>query len=327
MGMVLYQEQVMLLLREVGRMEWADVQMLRRAMSKSYGLEFFEQFYERFQNGARLNGIADDDTREMWELMIHFGSYGFNRSHAVAYAIISYWCAWLKSHHPLEFACASLMHSADEEQATRLLREILKEGVIEYIPFDKVHSQANWSIHDGKILGGLTGIKKVGEKTAASIIKNRAANTLTKKQKEILDNPDLVYGDLYPAERMFGHYYADPDANGIRGELTYIGDIEEGSEGSFAIIAKMNTKDIRDLNETLSLARRNGVRCERDNLFMNLALEDDTGKITGTIGRFDYKKPMGKEIRDAPSGSWWIFRGNVRKGFRKIYIQKLKRLS
>jgi DNA-directed DNA polymerase III PolC len=326
-GMVLYQEQVMMLLREVGNMEWADVQMLRRAMSKSLGLEFFEQFYDRFLAGARANKVPDEDTRKMWELMIHFGSYGFNRSHAVAYAIISYWCAWLKAHHPLEFACAALMHAKDEDQAKRLLREIVREGQIGYIPFDRHHSQKNWTIHNGKILAGLTTIKGVGEKMADRIIENRATGKFTPRQEQILSNPDLQFADLFPAERMYGDYYRDPEAHGVRGKLTYLRDITNQSEGSFAIIAKMNTKDIRDLNETSSLARRGGKVIKKDNLFMNLEMEDDTDKIIATIGRFDYSKPIGKQIRDAPAGSWWIIRGNVRLGFRKLYIQKIRRLS
>ena len=327
LGMVLYQEQVMQLLRDVGRMEWADVQILRRAMSKSLGLEFFEKFYERFQNGARLNGLPDDKTRHMWELMITFGSYGFNRSHAVAYAIISYWCAWLKAHHPLEFAVAALKHAKDEDQTRRLLREIVNEGNINYIPFDPVHSQENWSVWNGAILGGLTAIKGVAAKSAASIMKNRAAGTLTKRQKELLENPPLMYEDLFPAARMFGDYYENPQDHSIRGKLTYLRDITNTSEGSFAVIVQMNTKDIRDLNETASLARRGGKRINKDNLFMNLDLADDTDKIVGTIGRFDYNKPIGREIRDAPTGSWWIMRGDVRLGFRKLYIKKIRRLK
>lgn len=326
-GMVLYQEQVMMLLRDVGRMEWADVQMLRRAMSKSLGLEFFEQFYSRFQDGARQNGIPDDKTRQMWELMIHFGSYGFNRSHAVAYAIISYWCAWIKAHHPLEFACAALKHAADDDQAVRLLREIINEGQIKYVPFDRNHSQVSWSIHNGAILGGFTAIKGVGVKKAEMFIRNRAQGTFTKQQEALLADPPLMFADLFPAERMFGHIYDDPDSNGIRGPITRLRDITEKSEGSVAVIVKMNAKDIRDMNETLSLARRGGKVMHRDNLFMNFACEDDTDKITITLGRFDYNKPMGKELRDAPTGSWWVVRGDVRKGYRKIYIKKVRRLA
>lgn len=325
-GMVLYQEQVMQLLRQVGSMEWADVQMLRRAMSKSYGLEFFEQFYGRFLAGAKANGIDEQSTRKIWELMIHFGSYGFNRSHAVAYAIISYWCAWLKAHYPLEFACAALMHAKDEDQTRKLLREIVNEGQIEYIPFDREHSQANWSIYQGKILAGLTAIKGVAEKGAASIIENRAAGKLTPRQEAILSKPDLMYADLFPAERMFGGYYSDPQAFGINGQVSYLRDLTNEREGSVCIVARMNAKDIRDLNETQSLARRGGKVIKKDNLFINAEMEDDTDKIICTIGRFDYKR-LGNELLNAPAGSWWLIRGDMRKGFRKIYVKKLKRLK
>lgn len=326
-GMVLYQEQVMMLLREVGRMEWADVQILRRAMSKSYGVEFFEQFYERFLAGAIANKMPPDKTREMWELMIHFGSYGFNRSHAVAYAIISYWCAWLKAHHPLQFALAALQHAKDDDQSKRLLREIVNEGQIEYAAFDRHNSQKSWSIHDGKLLAGLTAIKGIGDSKAELIIRNRAEGKLTIKQDAMLNDPPLMFGDLFPGERMFGHIYADPDANGVRGPVHYLKDITNETDGSVAVIVKMNAKDIRDLNETASLARRNGKRMVNDTKFMNLDLEDDTDKIVGTIGRFDYAKPIGREIRDAPTGSWWVMRANVRKGFRKLYIERIKRLA
>jgi len=327
LGMVLYQEQVMMLLREVGNMEWADVQMLRRAMSKSLGLEFFEQFYDRFREGARANKVPDDTTRKIWELMIHFGSYGFNRSHAVSYAIISYWCAWIKAHHPLEFACAALRHAKDEDQAKRLLREIVNEGVIGYIPFDREHSMENWTIHDGKILAGLTTIKGVGEKLAATIVANRAAGKLTARQEGILADPKLQYADLFPAARKFGDMYDNPQNYGIRGSLTYLRDITADSEGTAVVIVQLNSKDMRDLNETASLARRNGKVMKKDNLFMNMELEDDTDKIIAQLSRFDYNKPIGRQLRDAPTGSWWIVRGNVRKNFRRLYIEKIRRLE
>lgn len=327
LGMVLYQEQVMMLLREVGNMEWADVQMLRRAMSKSLGLEFFEQFYDRFREGARANKVPDETTRKIWELMIHFGSYGFNRSHAVSYAIISYWCAWVKAHHPLEFARAALHHAKDEDQAKRLLREIVNEGQIGYIPFDREHSMENWSIHNGKLLAGLTTIKGVGEKLAATIVANRAAGKLTARQEGILAEPNLQFSDLFPAARMFGDLYANPQDHGIRGSLTYLRDITADSEGTAVVIVKLNTKDMRDLNETASLARRNGKVMKKDNLFMNMELEDDTDKIIAQLSRFDYAKPMGRMLRDAPMGSWWIVRGNVRKNFRRLYIEKIRRLA
>jgi DNA polymerase III alpha subunit len=326
-GMVLYQEQVMSLLREVGRMEWADVQLLRRAMSKSLGLEFFEQFFARFEKGARANGIPHKQARRVWELMVHFGSYGFNRSHAVAYAMISYWCAWLKAHHALEFARSSLAHAKDDSQAKEILREIVNEGQIEYVPFDAEHSGITWSIWDGKLLGGLTGIKGVGVKSAEAIVKARAAHKLTPRQAGILAAPELMYADLFPAQRQFGDYYVNPDAHGVAGKIIHLSEVTQASDGSHVVIVKMLKKDIRDLNETANLAKRGGRRINDNHLLLNIDFEDDTDKIIGTVTRYDYPKAMGKELRDAATGSWWLVRANVMKGYRKLYIKKIRRLA
>jgi DNA polymerase III alpha subunit len=327
-GMVLYQEQVMQLLRQVGSMEWADVQILRRAMSKSLGLEFFEKFYERFLAGARNNGVDDKATRKIWDLMIHFGSYGFNKSHAVAYAIISYWCAWLKGHYPLEFAMAALKHAKDEDQSIRLLREIVNEGTIQYKSFDRDHSQVHWSIHDGKILGGLISIKGIGEKKAEQILARREAGTLTKKDEELLNDPPLMYSDLFPARRQFGHLYDDPDSNGIAADKIYtIAEITDQMTGSICVIAKLNTKDIRSRNETQALARRGGKKVPTNKEFwLNMEFEDDTDKIMGTVSFFDYAA-LSKPFLNAPTESWWLLRCDMQKGWRRLGIKKARQLS
>lgn len=330
-GMVLYQEQVMQLLRQVGSMEWADVQMLRRAMSKSYGLEFFEQFFERFSKGASKNEVDAKATRKIWELMIHFGSYGFNRSHAVAYAIISYWCAWLKGHYPSQFAMAALAHAKDEDQTIRLLREIVNEGQIHYIPFDPVHSQVNWSIYNDSILGGLVSIKGVAEKTARAIVAARDAGTLTTKQQAMLADPPLMYRDLFPARTQFGPIYDNPRDNPVQivnaDRIYRVKEITDQMSGTICTIAKLNVKDIRSRNETQALARRNGKRVPKDKeLWLNMEFEDDTDKILGTVSFFDYAKLAGPFL-NAPTESWWLLRCKMQKGWRRLGIEKAMRLD
>jgi DNA polymerase III alpha subunit len=325
-GMVLYQEQVMQLLREVGSMEWADVQILRRAMSKSLGLEFFEQFYERFVAGARANNVDEEATRKIWELMIHFGSYGFNRSHAVAYAIISYWCAWLKAHHATEFAMASLAHAKDEDQTIRLLREIVNEGQIKYIPFDREHSGVNWTIHNGAVLGGMVSIKGVAEKTAKALVKARDEGTLSKKQDALLANPPLMYSDLFPAARRFGRVYENPRDNPVQivnaDRIHRLIEIDDQMSGTICVIVKLNTKDIRSRNETQALSRRGGKRVPTAKEFwLNMEFEDDTDKIMGTVAFFDYAM-LSKPFLNAPTGSWWLLRCDMQKGWRRLGIKK-----
>ena len=157
-GVVVYQEQVMVIGREIGGLSWEDVSSLRKAMSKSLGQEFFDQYWEKFKVGAKNNGIEEDEAQLIWDNINTMGSWAFNRSHAVSYGLVSYWCCVLKSKFPLEFAAACLRNVRDDEQGVRLLREVVNEG-LGYKPYDKHKSQKNWSVQEGELIGGLIGIK------------------------------------------------------------------------------------------------------------------------------------------------------------------------
>ena len=90
--------------------------------------------------------------------MATFGSWGFNKSHSVSYAVVTYWTLWLKRHYPLEFAAACLRAAKDEDQTIAILRELAKEGV-DYVPIDPDHSSMNWTIANGKLIGGIMNAK------------------------------------------------------------------------------------------------------------------------------------------------------------------------
>ena len=107
-GVVIYQETVMRIVREMGQMSWEDTSAIRKAISKSLGEEHFEKYWIKFLKGATAQGVPEQMALEVWNQIKTFGAYAFNRSHAVAYAMVSYWCCWLKAHHPVEFAAATL---------------------------------------------------------------------------------------------------------------------------------------------------------------------------------------------------------------------------
>ena len=110
------------------------------------------------------------------------GAWQMNKAHTYSYAVISYWTAYLKAHHPLEFAAANLRNAKDEDSALELLREMVREG-IEFVAFDLEKSQMNWSVQDGKLYGGFIALKGIGESKAAKLIAARDAGTLTDKQR------------------------------------------------------------------------------------------------------------------------------------------------
>tara|TARA_R110000751_G_scaffold24907_2_gene68143 strand:- start:44 stop:2857 length:2814 start_codon:yes stop_codon:yes gene_type:complete len=326
-GIVVYQEQVMTIAREIGKLTWEEVSQLRRAMSKSLGEEFFDRYWQRFKVGAEENGIEEKKAREIWDNINTMGSMAFNRSHAVSYAMVSYWCCVLKSRFPLEFAAACLRNVKDDDQGVKLLREVAREGLV-YKPYDKFKSKLNWSVQDGELIGGLIGIKGVGPKLAEDIINRREMKQpLTPRQEKLLDNGETPYDDIFECERRFGHIKKDPSSHKIVTPITDIQDLEADNPGTFVFFGKLKEKNLRDLNEAVNLAKRGGRRAETHNLWLNLTFEDDTGPIIAGIDRFKYPK-LGKPIvEDGRIGDWYLIKGTIRQGYRKINIEKWRALA
>jgi hypothetical protein len=294
-GVVVYQEQVMTIGREIGKLSWEDVSFLRKAMSKSYGKEYFDTFWEKFKVGAAENGIPEDVAQTIWDNINTMGSWAFNRSHAISYGMVSYWCCVLKSRFPLEYAAACLRNVKDDDQAVKLLREVVSEGLT-YKPFDKFKSKANWSVQDNELIGGLIGIKGIGPKMAEDIENRRnLSQPLTPRQETLLNTGTTPYDDIFECERRFGHIKKDPKAHNIGSAITDIQDLDGDNPGTFVFFGKLKEKNLRDMNEAVNLAKRGGRRVDRNNLWLNVTAEDDTGAIICTVDRFKYQK-MGKPI-------------------------------
>ena len=325
-GVVVYQEQVMTIGREIGKLSWEDVSFLRKAMSKSYGKEYFDTFWEKFKVGAAENGIPEDVAQTIWDNINTMGSWAFNRSHAISYGLVSYWCCVLKSRFPLEYAAACLRNVKDDDQAVKLLREVVSEGLT-YKPFDKFKSKANWSVQDNELIGGLIGIKGIGPKMAEDIENRRnLSQPLTPRQETLLNTGTTPYDDIFECERRFGHIKKDPKAHNIGSAITDIQDLDGDNPGTFVFFGKLKEKNLRDMNEAVNLAKRGGRRVDRNNLWLNVTAEDDTGAIICTVDRFKYHK-MGKPIvEDGKLGEWYLFKGVLKNGFRKIYLEKVRKM-
>ena len=326
-GIVVYQEQVMTIAREIGKLTWEEVSELRRAMSKSLGEEFFDRYWQRFKVGAEENGLDEKKSREIWDNINTMGSMAFNRSHAVSYAMVSYWCCVLKSRYPLEFAAACLRNVKDDDQGVKLLREVSTEG-LGYKPYDKFKSELNWSVQDGELIGGLIGIKGIGPKMADDIVKRRELKQpLTPRQEKLLDNGETPYDDIFECERRFGHIKKDPASHNIKTPITDIHDLEADNPGEFVVFGKLVEKNLRDLNEAVNLAKRGGRRAETHNLWLNMKFEDDTGPILAGIDRWKYPK-LGKPIvEEGKINDWYLLKGKINKGFRKLQVDKWRKLT
>ena len=325
LGTMVYQEQIMAIVKNIGNFSWEDTTSIRKAMSKTLGEEYFNQYIEKFVAGADTHGINKEDAIDIWKHMSTHGSWSFNKSHGVSYGLISYWCAYMKAHYPLEFAAATLRNLKDADQAIKMLRELVKEG-FEYIPFDPQLSEINWSVKDGKLVGGWLGVKGVGEKKAVGLM-NKIKNgfELTAAEKRMVENPEVAWADLFPAERMFGEMYQDYLAAGLSMPVSYIVDVN--ADGEYIIIGEIKALNQRDANEYGSVAKRGGRIVKNNSLWLNMFVDDDTGSIIVTIPRATYAE-MGKPLVEAGSiGHWYMFRGKLSGGWRKLTVTKLKRLA
>ena len=165
-GIMVYQEQVMQIARKMAGYSLGAADLLRRAMGKKIRAEMDAQ-RKIFVDGATARGIVAAKAEEVFDLMAKFADYGFNRSHAAAYALVSYQTAWLKANHPEAFlaACMSLAISNIDKLAA-LRQEALRMG-IPVLPPDLNRSGADFSLEDGPdgrlcIRYALAAVKKVG---------------------------------------------------------------------------------------------------------------------------------------------------------------------
>lgn len=329
-GTILYQEQVMSIIREVGNFSWADTSIIRKVMSNRQGDEVFAKFGVKFLEGAQANGLSLKDAEKIWKAINTFGSWAFNKSHAVAYGILSYWTAWLKAHHTVEFAVANLRHAKDEDSALALLRELMREGGVEFQPVDPERSTHRWEYADGKLLGPMTGIPGVGEKTARDIMIRRANGMkLTPRMLKLLEGKSR-FEDYAPARRLWGKFYDNPEEH--FSNTTRVHEIEEVDTGDrnaqYVVIGKLIKKNLRDLNEEKYLVRRGGKRVPDDQRNMLLFhLEDDTGRMLCCINARNFLKWGAPIVEKAPIGTWFAVRGTMPTDFKMLQVNSVRWLT
>lgn len=326
-GVIIYQEQLMSIGREYGQLSWSDVGALRKAASKSLGEDFFNKYRDKFIEGAIDNGADEDEANKVWESMVTFGSWGFNKSHAYGYGRISYLTAWCKAHHPLEFAIANLNNAKREDHAIKILRDLVKNDGIEYTAFDPDVSVEEWSVHEGKLLGGLKTLKGIGTKKARKILAAREGlDHYTPSMVRTLMDPDTPFNILFPCEHYWGGFFNNPNDYGLDEPPVTIDTVTE--PGNYLFVGKMVDRNIRDLNETQSVARRDGRYLTEHTLFLNLIMEDDTDSIVATVNRYHYEA-IGRSIAEKGKvgTDWYLIKGKIRDKWRRVDIQEILNLN
>ncbi len=171
-GVILYQEQVMQISMKLAGFTPSDADRLRKAMGKKKAEEM-AKLREKFVEGARQRGIDKKKAEKLYDQMAKFASYGFNKSHSTAYALIAYQTAYLKAHYPTEFMAAILSSEIGKSEKLAQYVDRCKGMGIEVLPPDVNRSDQDFKVEDGKIRFGLAGIKNVGEGAAEAIARER----------------------------------------------------------------------------------------------------------------------------------------------------------
>ena len=480
-GEILYQEQILMICKDIGEMDWADVTAIRKAMSKSLGEEFFDRYGDKFKLGAAKHDFTGASVDDFWKQLIAYGSwclaegtevklaytkspikietlweyyqdknlvnsfgrhelisrdecgkdfnqhihdvtcngikhcykftfsdgtsvtctkdhvffcdmkefragdadigslwdalggYGankffsykslisvedvgmkmtydismpkrhnymlengiithnsFNKSHAVAYGLITYWCTWLKAHHPVEFAAATLDSESDSMRQLQLLRELNEEGIT-YTPVDVDYSVDRWNIkvqqNEKKILvGPLTSIKGIGPAGVATIMRCRSTGeALPPGLKKKLEEARTSIDSLNPVADAVKRLHPDLTKINIHSDPTEIIHLDKGDRGEFMIIAMVSKIQPRNENDSQSVAKRKGKLVSGQPWSLNMFMRDDTDEILCKIDRKDYERLAHTIIERGGQGkAIYAIKGTLPSGFRMILITQIR---
>jgi len=171
-GIILYQEQAMRIANVLAGFSLAQADLMRKAMGKKKP-EIMARISKDFLDGAVERGVPRDVADKVWRAIEHFAGYGFNKSHAVSYSMLSFRTAWLKAHHPMEFMAAVLTNDMGNTDKIAKFVADVKEMGIPILPPDINESREAFTVTDDGIRFGLGGIKNVGLSAVESIIRSR----------------------------------------------------------------------------------------------------------------------------------------------------------
>ena len=173
-GIMVYQEQLMQVTQQLAGFSMAEADILRKAVGKKIKKLLLEQ-KEKFIKGATNEGVQKEIAEKIWEWILPFASYGFNRSHAASYAMIAYRTAYLKANYPVEFMAAALTSEKNDIEKIAFLIEECKKMGIEVLAPDINESFRNFSVvpEENKIRFGLLAIKNVGHNVVEAIVRER----------------------------------------------------------------------------------------------------------------------------------------------------------
>ena len=192
-GVIIYQEQVMQIAQVMAGYSLGEADLLRRAMGKKIKAEMDAQ-RSRFVEGAKANAVPDERAEFIFNLVDKFAGYGFNKSHAAAYAVVAWQTAWLKTWHPAAFFAASMAYDIHLTDKLSVFVDDMRRLEVALLPPCINTSQSDFSLEDADgaiaVRYALGALKGVGEKAMAEIVAERTANGLFKSLDDFVNRID-----------------------------------------------------------------------------------------------------------------------------------------
>ena len=171
-GLIVYQEQVMAIAQKVAGFSLGRADLLRKAMGKK-NKEILDKEYIPFEAGMKTNGFGNAAIKRLWDVLIPFSDYAFNRAHSAGYGVVSYWTAYLKANYPTEYMAALLTSVRDDKDKSALYLSECRRMGIQVLPPDVNESDAEYTPRGTDIRFGLAAIRNVGEGVVASVKSGR----------------------------------------------------------------------------------------------------------------------------------------------------------
>ncbi|MGH3850722.1 MAG: DNA polymerase III subunit alpha, partial [Pseudonocardiaceae bacterium] len=189
--LLVYQEQVMAIAQQLAGYSLGGADLLRRAMGKKKK-EIIEKEFQRFRDGMMGKGFSGEATQTLWDVMLPFAGYAFNKSHTAGYGLVSYWTAYLKANYPTEFMAAQLTSIGDNKDKSAVYLAECRRMGIKVLPPDVNDSGLRFAAVGSDVRFGLGAVRNVGANVVASIIKTRETKGRFTSFTDFLDKVDLV---------------------------------------------------------------------------------------------------------------------------------------
>lgn len=171
-GLIVYQEQIMFIAQKVASYTMGKADALRKAMGKKK-LEVLEAEYKGFYEGMTANGFSEKAVKALWDTILPFAGYAFNKSHAAGYGLVSYWTAYLKANYPAEYMAGLLTSVGDDKDKAAIYLADCRRLGITVLPPDVNESELNFASVGSDIRYGLGAVRNVGANVVGSLIATR----------------------------------------------------------------------------------------------------------------------------------------------------------